>query len=66
VFHYDLCSECHKLTTEGAVCDACVRDYEAHAEDDLLLSEMAAAALSHVLPERDARFLGLQLDNPLA
>jgi hypothetical protein len=66
VIHFDLCSECDRLTTQGLVCDACLLAYEAHAEDDLLLSEMASAALSHSLPEKDAKFLGLQLNNPLA
>jgi hypothetical protein len=66
VLHFDLCSECRRLTTQGAVCDECVNSYEAHAEDEQLLSDMATAALSHTLPESDARFLGLQLDSPLA
>jgi hypothetical protein len=64
--HYDLCSECHRLTTQGAVCDACVHIYDAHDEDEQHISEMAAASSSHALPESDAKWLGLQMDNPLA
>jgi hypothetical protein len=64
--HFDLCSECGRLTTEGLVCDSCVHAYEVRTEDDLTISEMAAASYSHALPEQTARYLGLQLDNPLA
>ena len=66
MFHLDLCSECGRLTAEGAVCDRCVNLYDAHAEDEQHISEMAAASYSHALPESDAKWLGLQLDNPLA
>lgn len=59
---YAKCVECGKVSLQGSLCDACEAMFAIGEEDERTVLEIYDRALSHILPEKTARFMGLQLD----
>lgn len=63
---FDTCGLCGEATCQGAVCDRCWSRVWAAEEDERTVLEMYDLALSHTIREKDARFLGFQLNNQVS